>query len=154
VVTFLALGVHLLAAALWFGAMAYSLGVVQPRASRFLAGDERRSEAFAVELAAGARRGVLALIALLAISGGVLVATEAGDDPSAGWWLLVAVKAALLAAAAALFAYVSWALWPRRLFATADELPALRRRFRAVAYALTGLVGLEIVLGAGSRALA
>ncbi len=64
-VTFLALSVHLLAAAVWLGAMAYSLAVVQPRSQRFIE-DERRREAFAAELAAGARRPVLGVIALLA----------------------------------------------------------------------------------------
>ena len=38
--TFLALSVHLLAAAVWLGAMAYSLAVVQPRSQRFIQ-DER-----------------------------------------------------------------------------------------------------------------
>jgi hypothetical protein len=126
-VTFLALSVHLLAGAVWLGAMAYSLAVVQPRAQRFIE-DERRREAFAAELAAGARRPVLGVIALLAASGAVLVALEAGDGTGSGWWLLVGAKVALLAAATALFWHVSWRLWPRRLFATPEELPALRAR--------------------------
>ena len=148
--TFLALSVHLLAAAVWLGAMAYSLAVVQPRSQRFIE-DERRREAFAVELAAGARRPVLGVIALLAGSGAALVALEAGDDPGSGWWLIVGAK---VAAAAALFWHVSWRLWPRRLFATPEELPALRERFRGVAWALMALVGLEIVLGAAAATLA
>jgi hypothetical protein len=143
----------LLTGALWFGAMAYSLTVVQPRAARFL-GNERRTEAFAAELAAGARYGVLALIVLMALSGGVLTAVEAGDDPGAGWWALVAVKAVLLAAAAALFAHVSWRQWPARLFATPAELPRVLQRFRGSAIALTTIVGAEIVLGAAAGALA
>ena len=149
--TFLALSVHLLAAAVWLGAMAYSLAVVQPRSQRFIE-DERRREAFAVELAAGARRPVLGVIALLAGSGAALVALEAA--PGSGWWLIVGAKVALLAAAAALFWHVSWRLWPRRLFATPEELPALRGRFRGVAWALLALVGLEIVLGAAAATLA
>ncbi len=63
-------------------------------------------------------------------------------------------KVALLAAATALFWHVSWRLWPRRLFATPEELPALRARFRGVAWALLTLVGLEIVLGAAAATLA
>jgi uncharacterized membrane protein len=151
VVSFLALSAHLLAAAGWFGAMAYSLAVVQPRSARFLA-DEQRSEAFAVELAAGARYPVLAVIAVLAVSGVVLTVDGAGQGTA--WWVLVALKAALLVAATALFAIVSWRLWPRRLFAAAGELPALRVRFRRIALALTALVGAEIVLGAAAGTLA
>ena len=152
VVGFLALTVHLLAAAGWFGAMAYSLAVVQPRSARFLS-DERRSEAFAVELAAGARYPVLAVIGLLALSGGVLTAEDAAGHGT-GWWVLVALKAGLLAAAAGLFALVSWRLWPRRLFAPAAELPELRARFRRIALVLTALVAAEIVLGAAAVTLA
>ncbi|HEY1275333.1 MAG TPA: hypothetical protein VGF25_10500 [Thermoleophilaceae bacterium] len=132
--------------------MAYSLAVVQPRAARFFGDSPRERERFAVALAAGARRPVLAAVALLAASGLGLVLLE--DDRGTGWWVLVALKAALLAAAAALFAYVSWRLWPARLFATGDELPSHRRRFYSVAVALTAIVALEFVLGAAADALA
>jgi len=152
VVSFLALTVHLLAAAGWFGAMAYSLAVVQPRSARFLA-DAQRSEAFAAELGAGARYPVLGVIALLAVSGAILTADGAAGQGT-GWWVLVALKAAVLAAAAGLFAIVSWRLWPRRLFAARDELPALQARFRRVALALTALVAAGIVLGAAAGTLA
>jgi hypothetical protein len=42
--------------AVWLGAMAYSLAVVQPRAARFFADRARDRERFALELAAVARR--------------------------------------------------------------------------------------------------
>lgn len=141
---------HVLVAAVWLGAMVYSLFVVQPRAGRFL-DDDRRLEGFAATLAAGARYGVLAAVAVLAGSGAVLVADAAASRDTA-WWVLVAVKALLLAVALGLFAHVSWRLWPARLFAAADELPALRRRFRVAAYVLTSLVAVEVVLGAALRA--
>jgi hypothetical protein len=112
--------------------------------------DER--ERFAVELAAGARRPVLAAIALLAGSGvGSVLAEDAGRGP--GWWVLVGAKAAALAAAAALFAQVSWRLWPGRLFATPAELPGLRERFGRAAIALTALVTHGFVLGAAAATL-
>jgi hypothetical protein len=129
--------------------MAYSLAVVQPRAARFFADRPRDRERFAVELAAGARRPVLAAVALLAASGAGLVAAEDGArDP--GWWALVALKAAGLCAAAALFAYLSLRLWPARLFARPDELETHRRRFTRLAAALTAIVALEFVLGAAA----
>jgi hypothetical protein len=144
---------HALVAAAWFGAMVYSLAVVQPRSARFL-GDEERREAYAATLASGARRPVLAVIALLLLSGVALLATGASDGRSDGWWALVAVKGALLLAAAAAFWHVSWRLWPARVLALPEELAALRRRFRRVALALTALVGAGIVLGAAARAVA
>jgi uncharacterized membrane protein len=145
---------HLAAAATWLGGMVYSLAIVQPRARRFL-GTAERYEGFAVALAAGARRGVLALVALLALSGAGLVAVEAGGagDPGGLWAVLVAVKAVLLVAATAVFAHVSWRLWPARLFALPAELQALQARFRATALALTALVAAAFALGAVAGAV-
>ena len=145
---------HLAAAAVWLGGMAYSLAIVQPRARRFLGGAERY-EGFATALAAGARRGVLGLIALLAASGTGLVAVEfaGASDPGTTWAVLVAAKALLLVAATAVFAHVSWRLWPARLFARADELDALQRRFRATALALTAIVATAFALGAVAGAI-
>jgi hypothetical protein len=138
--------------AVWLGAMAYSLAVVQPRTARFFADRPRDSERFAVELAAGARRPVLAAVALLAASGAGLVVAEDGAR-AAGWWTLVALKAAGLCAAAGLFAYLSWRLWPARLFAHPDELDTHRRRFMGLALALTAIIALEFVLGAAAAEL-
>jgi hypothetical protein len=135
--------------AVWLGAMAYSLVVVQPRAARFLADRPRDRERFAVELAAGARWPVLAAVALLAASGVGLVAVEDAARAT-GWWTLIALKAAGLCAAAALFAHVSWRLWPARLFAGPGELETHRRRFTRSAAALTAIVALEVVLGAAA----
>lgn len=125
---------HVGLASVWLGAMVYSLAVVQPRAERFLGGAPRY-EGFAVTLAAGARWKVLGLCAGLLASGVGLIAIQlsAHGGASTLWYLLVAVKAVLLVSAVALFAHVSWRLWPARLFALESELPVLQRRFRAVA---------------------
>jgi hypothetical protein len=88
---------------------------------------------------------VIAVCAVLAASGGGLIAIE--DDPASAWVVLVSLKTALLIAALALFAHVSWRMWPARLFALPVELPAHRRRFRLVALTLTALVAAAFVLG-------
>ena len=145
--------VHVGAGAAWLGAMLYSLLVVQPRAERFFAGADRYEE-FAVVLAAGARRSVLALCSALALSGAGLVATEfAARGPASPWVVLMVAKAALLAVAVGLFAHVSWRLWPARVFARPADLPPLQRRFRRVALALTAVVGAGLVLGAVADSL-
>jgi hypothetical protein len=133
--------IHAGTAAVWLGAMLYSLLVVQPRAAAVLEDPEPLS----VALAAGARWKVIAMCTVLAASGAGLIAIE--SDASTAWIVLAAVKSALLIAALALFAYVSWRLWPARLFALPAELPAQRRRFRAVALILTALVATAFVLG-------
>ena len=149
---FIAGAAHVVVAAVWLGAMAYSLAVVQPRAASFLA-DERRTEEFAAVLAAGARRKVLAVIVLLALSGAALVLLAPAGDRSDVWWALIAAKTALLVVALVVFARVSWRLWPARLFASEDELPAVRRRFRAAAIALIALVAAGTLLGVAAGAL-
>jgi hypothetical protein len=142
--------IHSSVAAVWLGAMLYSLVVVQPRAQAFFGSAGARYEDFATALAAGARWKVLGMAFVLAVSGGGLVAVEidAAHDPSALWVALVVAKGVLLLAVVAIFARVSWTLWPRRLFASAAELPAIQRRFRAFALAMTALVGAAFALGA------
>jgi uncharacterized membrane protein len=152
IVTFLVLSLHLLAGAVWLGAMAYSLVIVQPRAARFFADRTRERERFAVALAAGARRPVLLTVTLLAASGAGLVLLEGGAR-EAGWWTLVALKAVALAAALAVFVHVSWRLWPARLFATTQELDSHRRRFGRASGFLIALVAVEFVLGAAASTL-
>ena len=136
-------------AALWIGAMAYSLRVVQPRLVQFHGGPAAAEDA-ATYVAAGARWKVVAVLAGLAVSGGGLVLLADGDQSSA-WWSLVAVKGLALLLASAVFWYVSWRMWPQRLFATAAEVPAHRRRFTVAGSALLGLAGVGAVLGVAMR---
>ncbi|HEY8471815.1 MAG TPA: hypothetical protein VIL37_04165 [Natronosporangium sp.] len=135
---------HVTVGALWWGSMAYSLFVVQPRLAR-LVGDPARVEEAQRELAHGNRWRVVGLLAVLWLSGLGLVL--ASTDRTGWWWAGVGLKAALLAAATALFWWVSWRAWPRRVFALPAELPALQRRFRAVALAMFGLVGAALATG-------
>jgi Flp pilus assembly protein TadB len=143
--------VHLGVGAVWLGGMVYSLFVVQPRIPRVLP-DPVRAEDLYRELGAGNRWRVVGLIGVLALSGLLAVYVQSGH--SSLWWVLVAAKVLLLAAASVLFWWVSWRGWPRRVFALPEELPAEQARFRRVALAMAGLVGLAFVLGiAASHAL-
>lgn len=153
IVTFLLAVAHAATGAVWLGAMAYSVAVVQPRARRLLGGE--RFEELATTLAAGARWTVLGMSAVLALTGGGLVAAAyVGGSPGAGWLGVVAAKTALLLAALAIFGYVSWRLWPARLFALPAELPRIHRTFRRSAYALIALTGTNLVLGVAAHTLA
>jgi putative copper export protein len=140
--------IHAVVAAVWLGAMLYSLLVVQPRAGEFF-GTPERYEPFAVVLAAGARWKVIGMVATLAVSGGGLVAVEIAraENPSTLWIALVVAKGVLLLAAFALFAHVSWRLWPARIFTPDAELAGVQTRFRTVALTLTGLVSVAFGLG-------
>lgn len=142
--SFLLLVVHLGVAVAWLGAMGYSLFVVQPRIARVLP-DPARAEEIYRELGAGNRWPVVAMISGLAVSGAGLIIVHDGRSP--GWWLAVGAKVLLLAAASALFWWVSWRGWPRRVFALPTELPGEQARFRRVALAMVVLVGAAFGLG-------
>jgi Flp pilus assembly protein TadB len=130
--------IHAGVAALWLGSMAYSLFVVQPKLSRMAGGDPEKVEDLHRELAQGNRWPVVGLIATLWVTGALL--TQRLTFP-------VSLKAMALLVATALFYWVSWRAWPRRVFALPQELPALQRQFRRVAIAMFGLVGLAFALG-------
>jgi Flp pilus assembly protein TadB len=143
--------VHLGVGAVWLGGMLYSLFVVQPRIPRVLP-DPVRAEDLYRELGAGNRWRVVGLIGVLALSGLLLLYIQSGH--SSLWWAVVAAKVLLLVAASVLFWWVSWRGWPRRVFALPEELPAEQARFRRVALAMAGLVGIAFFLGiAASHAL-
>jgi hypothetical protein len=144
VVTLVVTLIHLGVATLWFGSMAYSLFVVQPRLARALGGPTRAEEAYR-ELAAGNRWRVVGLIAVLALSGAGRVLLH--DGRSTAWWIAVAVKVGLLFAASALFWWVSWRGWPRRVFALPAQIPAEQTRFRRVALVMAACVGAAFVAG-------
>lgn len=140
---------HVFAAAVWFGAMAYSLAVVQPRVQRMLGDD---AEQLLVVLASGARWKVVGMVAVLAGTGVGLVFLEPGG--SALWWAAVVVSAVALAAATCVFCLVSWRMWPARVFALPAELPVHRRRFRMVAWTMVCLTGAATLAGVVAHVVA
>jgi uncharacterized membrane protein len=144
--------VHVLAGAAWFGAMFYSLTVLHPRARRFFDDDEK-FEFFIVTISQGARWKVLAALGLIAASGLALMLLLARAGMSRGWLILIGVKVVLFAIATLIFWYASWRLWPRRIFASAEELPAIRRRFAAVGIALVLIAGASMALGLLAHAM-
>ena len=124
----------------WLGSMLYSLLVAQPRAARFFARDDDAHEEFLVTLGAGNRRPVLAIITAITVTG-VLIMLLADVAPAVVGADLVAV-----AVAAAVFARVSWQLWPRRVFALPAERPHHRAVLRRHALAMVGLVSAAFTL--------
>jgi hypothetical protein len=144
------MAVHLLSAAAWFGALVYRTLFVDPKAQKFFAAGAG-FERFSLDLAHGMRRVVMAALLTCGLSGFVLVGLR--WSASDGWLALVAGKAGLWAVAFAVFAYVSWVYWPRRVFATADEWPAVRRWGLLLSLAMIGIAGLGVVLGQLAQAI-
>jgi Flp pilus assembly protein TadB len=139
--------VHAGLAAAWVGGMAYSLFVVQPKLKRFFGPDEESREALTAVIASGNRYKVLALIGVIALTGVVLLLLDHEH-----WWIHL-IKAVLLITATAIFWYVSWRHWPRRVFATAAERPALQRRLYLLAGTMLVLTGTAFALGVAAGQL-
>ncbi len=124
------LGVHLLGGGVWIGAMVFSIFVLHPRAEAWFTRDAD-FESFTV--VHGARWKVFSGIVAILVSGLALLAWPGhADFDSPLWVALLAAKLLCFAISAGAFVYVSWVLWPRRTFAAADELPALKARFMRV----------------------
>jgi hypothetical protein len=150
--TFLVGTAHLLLAAVWLGAMAYSIAVVQPKLLQYFASPQAAEEP-ATFVAAGARWKVIGVIAALAVTGAALVALHDARS-SVWWWVLVGAKLLLLVVASIVFWYVSWRMWPRRVFSLPAEIPARQAAFRRVGWLLLTVVGAATVLGVAARTLA
>jgi len=147
----LVVGVHVLGGGVWIGAMAFSVFVLHPRAERYFSGGSA-FEDFIFTVVHGARWKVVAGIVGI-VASGVALTVAIGSAAVPGWTGIVATKVALLAVSLALFVYVSWVLWPLRVFASAEELPAVRRRFWWVGVVMIGCNALNMGLGILAHAL-
>jgi len=137
---------HVLAGAVWFGAMLYSLVIVHPRARSFFQ-SPRVFEEFIASLAAGARWKVLGGCAFIVLTGvGLLVLPASGEKSTARLGFVI-TKTILFTLAVGLFCFTSWKMWPARILAGGDEIPKFQRHFRVIAVTLLVLVGLCMVLG-------
>jgi hypothetical protein len=143
------IAIHLLSAAAWFGALVYRTFFVDPKALEFF-DDGSGYERFSLDLAHGMRRVVLAALLTSGLSGFALVGLR--WSPNDGWLALMIGKAGLWVIAFAVFAYISWVFWPRRVFATADEWVAIRRHGLALSMLMIAIAGLGILLGQLSQA--
>jgi Flp pilus assembly protein TadB len=133
--------IHAGLAAAWVGGMAYSLFVVQPKLKRYFGPDQEGRETLTAVIASGNRWKVVGLIAAIAFSGLALLLLNHEH-----WWIH-AIKGLLLLCATGIFWYVSWRHWPRRVFATSAEVPALQRRLIVLATTMLALTGLAFALG-------
>ncbi|MBJ8338363.1 MULTISPECIES: hypothetical protein [Antrihabitans] len=132
--------------AAWFGAMVYSIVVVQQFQLRVA--DPESYEDVGQLMASGSRRRILRLAFLIGVSGTGLAISRATADPgpSDTWVVLMCVKLALYVVACSAFAYQSWWVWPRRIFALPAEMPAVRRTFLITSLVMATALGLMLAV--------
>jgi hypothetical protein len=141
--------VHQFSAASWFGALVYRTFFVDPKALR-LFGRGSDYERFSLHLTDGMRGVALTALVACGLSGAALAGLRSFSH-STPWLVLMVLKVGLWVMASALFAYVSWVFWPRRVFAVEQEYAAFRRRSAVLSLIMIALAGLGILLGQVSR---
>jgi hypothetical protein len=90
---------------------------------------------------------VLAAFAFVAVTGAGLIIIARPTPMTTSWLVIVTIKCLLFAGAVVIFAYASWRLWPRRIFASPAELPGIQRRFRIVGFSLLTIAAISFALG-------
>jgi len=137
---------HTVALASWFGCMCYSVMLVQkhPMRSR----EPEVWENFVTEMVHGVRWLVVGTLAVLFPTWVALIVIRLSAQGSDTLWLsLVSAKSALLVAVVLLFIYVSWHLWPLRIFALPDELPRIDKLFLNASQGLVVTLGSALTIG-------
>jgi hypothetical protein len=142
-VRWLFLVIHAALGAFLLGGALYSIMTVQPRAKAFFK-DVRNFERFLANLAHGARWQFVGVLVVIVITG--LIEPWFAPHPFP-WWICFGLKCALWIAILICFVYVSWYLWPRRIFATVQELPAIQREFTLFGRTILALLLISFVLG-------
>jgi hypothetical protein len=142
------LAAHLFCGAAWFGALVYRTFFVDPKSLRYFARG-RDFETYSLHLSDGMRYVVLLSLAASGLSGFALILLR--WDADAAWQARMAAKAGLWALAFAVFAYVSWVYWPRRVFATEAEWPGVRARGLALSLVMIAIAALGMLLGQWGR---
>ena len=148
------LAVHVLGGGIWVGVMVFSIFVLHPRAEQYFAraGTDADFEDFIFTVVHGARWKVAAGI-LAILASGIGLSVWPGHDVvrSAGWLGFYVGKLGLFCVSAGSFGYVSWVLWPRRTFATGEELPGIKRRFWRVGVVMIVANATNVALGIGAH---
>jgi hypothetical protein len=138
--------VHTAALASWFGCMCYSVMFVQRHPMR--AREPQVWETFVTEMVHGVRWIVLGTVAVIFPTWIALIVVRlTGQGSDTLWVSLVSAKSVLLVAVVLLFVYVSWHLWPLRIFALPEELPKLDKKFLTASQGLVMTLGGALALG-------
>ena len=140
---------HLMSGGAWFGALVYRTFFVDPKSRTFFR-DPTAFEHFSLHQADGMRYVVAAALLVCGGSGFVL-AGMAWPGPTGTWQTLMIVKSLVWLAALAVFVYISWVYWPRRVFAVESEYRHFRRKGFALALLMIAFAASGMLLGQLAR---
>jgi hypothetical protein len=138
---------HVLVGGAFFGACFFSLTVLHRRGPQLFETREAFAR-FVAGITHGNRQRGLTTLAVTVLTGallGALMWSEKGSQEA--WLALLTAKALVSVGFLGVFAYVSWRLWPARVFAVGDEIAALQRKGNGLRLTMCVLLGLAMVLG-------
>lgn len=138
--------IHVLVGAGWLGSVYFSLTVLHPQ-GKALFEKEADFEQFVTGLSDGNRWRVLSAFGTTFVTGMILVALNAHHLTKPVWLGIVIAKTIIFFCALSVFYYVSWHLWPARLFAIASEYEHFQRRGTIMRTTSLILVGVDMALG-------
>lgn len=141
---------HVWIGAAWFGGVWLSL-VNLHRRGPALFDDPAEFERVIAGFTRGNRWIIIGAASGVAVTGAL--AWSLIDAPSPTWTALMYAKLGLLVGNVAIMSYVSWVIWPRRLFALPEELGPIRRRQAALRVASLVFLAVSVALGVAAHAL-
>lgn len=144
--------VHAFVGAIWLGSVYFSLMVLHRQSPELFESNEE-FERYVAGLSDGNRWRILSAVAATGVSGIALVALSAERLHDPLWASLMGVKLAALLATLGVFSYISWRLWPARIFALPSELPELQRKGTILRATMFGLISLNFLLGIAAHLL-
>jgi hypothetical protein len=107
---------------------------------------DEKYESFITNAASGARWKVIAGLVTIAVTGLALIPLARPEPANVSWDTIMICKTALLVVVGINFWRISWRLWPKHVFATAAELPGIRRQFRNAGVTMIVIAAVAMVL--------
>lgn len=135
---------------IYLGSVTYIYFRLFPDIRQWLESEDRFEE-FSLVTGDGLRWWIYGALIAAGVSGVALVVLQPRGSLSSWWWTLIALKAALLLATLAVYTYVSYVMWPRRVFVALADRPAEQQRFFRIALLLMSLLIGQVLLGAAAH---
>jgi uncharacterized membrane protein len=144
---------HVLVGAGWMGSTYYAFTVLHPRTPELIESDQQ-AEDYLIAITHGNRYRVGFAFAVTLLSGLLLIAIEPQQRSADELWrAMIGAKLGLWCLTLALFVYVSWKVYPARIFAVGEEIVAFRRRGTILRASMLSLVALNTIFGVIAHAL-
>jgi|GEM_PF-5810613 len=136
---------HGLIGACWLGSIFYSATILNPKTPHLLEGD--RAEDFLLKITHGNRRRIIASYCAVLVTGIALLFGKQEHWGNQDWIWINAIKVGFSILYIAVFSYVSWYVYPWRVFASREELPLYRRKNTQLRWMMFLCVAINFILG-------